>query len=505
MNTNQQQRAGVPAQSRFVWDTSLFSTSLLVGGFCGIIRAFFLAKVLGPQAFGSWRFVNIFLDYIDFASLGTQPAVHQRIPFLRGKGDHQKVHSVLNTVFAAGFFSSIFYGLMVFVWSFLIKEPLDARALAAFSPVILLVGWLNYANGLTMATALYPLRTRLEAMHAILTMVCSVALVYLWGIYGAIAGLGISASVVIALYARTLAQYAAFALDWRILFDLILTGFPMMANGILLTGMSGIDKIIIAAMLSRETLGIYGVASAATAILGTIPSAVGQMLFVKFAEIDGQQRTKAHVADILERSTLLVSILFSPIVSISIICFPFVVEFLLPSYSTGIAAGKFLIASTFFLCISCPATNWCISTGSFIPVLTLRVIVIVVEAAAIYILISSAGAGLESIALCVMSSFAIFSASIIVICHRLLGQSFQSSVTHAAKSILPFGSILAAILVPGYLYSGGRYPSEVSSCIPPILGMVASLTLGLLAIYMIKIGTQISALIPKKVLRVQEK
>ena len=62
--------------------------------------------------------------------------------------------------------------------SFFVKEPIDATALAAFSPVILLMGWLDYANGLTMATALYALRSRLEVAHAILTMVCSVALVY---------------------------------------------------------------------------------------------------------------------------------------------------------------------------------------------------------------------------------------------------------------------------------------------------------------------------------------
>ena len=228
------------------------------------------------------------------------------------------------------------------------------------------------------------------------------------------------------------------------------------------------------------------------------------MLFVKFAEMDGQQKTKAHVTDVLERSTLLVSILFSPIVSISIICFPFVVEILLPSYAPGIDAGKFLIASSFFLCISCPATNWCISTGSFLPVLALRVITIVVEAVAIYMLISS-GDGDLTIALCVMSSFAFFSASVIIICPRLLGESFRSSVVHAAKSILPFGSILAAILVPEYLYSMGSYPSEGSSFIPAVLGMAASLTFGLLVVYLIKTGTHINALIPMRAVRVQEK
>ena len=58
----------------------------------------------------------------------------------------------------------------------------------------------------------------------------------------------------IALYARTLAHHAAFKVDWRVFVDLVFTGVPMMANGILLTSMAAADKMIIAAMLSRETL-----------------------------------------------------------------------------------------------------------------------------------------------------------------------------------------------------------------------------------------------------------
>src|SRR5262249_55522568 len=149
-----------------------------------------------------------------------------------------------------------------------------------------------YANGFFMGAGLYNLRTRLETIHAFSSLLFSVALLYFWGIYGAIVGLGISAILVGIISVRELWQYSAFKIEWHILFDLIVTGLPVMANGLLETAMNTADKILIAALLSRQELGIYGVGSIGVAIMGTIPSGLGQMLFVKFAEMDGRSKTK---------------------------------------------------------------------------------------------------------------------------------------------------------------------------------------------------------------------
>jgi hypothetical protein len=72
------------SQSEFIQDVSIFSSSLVLAGFCSLIRSFFLAKLLAPEGFGIWRFINIFLDYLRLASLGTQPGMNQKVPILRG-------------------------------------------------------------------------------------------------------------------------------------------------------------------------------------------------------------------------------------------------------------------------------------------------------------------------------------------------------------------------------------------------------------------------------------
>jgi O-antigen/teichoic acid export membrane protein len=172
-------------------------------------------------------------------------------------------------------------------------------------------------------------------------------------------------------------------------------------------------------MLDHETLGLYSVGNAGVSILGAIPSALGQMLFVKFAEMEGQQRTKAHMAAVLDRTTMVLSILFAPILVITIATFPLVVVCLLPQYVKGIAAGQLLIASVFFLGSSLPVSKWCVSTGRSGPVLVLRLVIIMAEFAVLAAVIHH-GTSLEAIALCILSAWALFSLTMIVIGHVLL-------------------------------------------------------------------------------------
>jgi O-antigen/teichoic acid export membrane protein len=239
--------------------------------------------------------------------------------------------------------------------------------------------------------------------------------------------------------------YAFFNIDWSLLKLLVLTGLPIMADIVLPITMSNVDRIMIAAMLTPEILGIYSIGSAGVTILGMIPSALGQMLFVKFAEMHGQNRNNDQVADIMEKTTLVLSSLFAPVLSLGIVLFPVIVIVLLPEYVSGIAAGRLLIASVFFFAVSLPATKWCVSTGHYVSVLTLRFIFAMVEFALVYVTIRSGGS-LQSIALVMLVALAAFSGAISVICYRILSKPLLTGVVKTCKGILPFFIILGVIV-----------------------------------------------------------
>jgi O-antigen/teichoic acid export membrane protein len=404
------------------------------------------------------------------------------------------MQDVLNTSFTINFSGPIIYSLLVLSISFFLKDAFDAKALAAFAPVILLLTWLDYAKLLSMATGLYSFRSRLEVQHDILFTLLSVTLIFIGGLYGVIAGLGIATLISVIYALRKLWPFCGFGIDWKVLWDLILTGLPLTANGFLHSLMSTVDKLLIAAMLDRETLGVYGVAFTGVTILTVMPVSLGQMFLVKFAEMEGQNVSKAQSLHVLNRTTTTVSCLFAPIVSAATAYFPVVVAFLLPNFGGAIPSGKYLFASLFFLGLGTPSTNWCMATGRFIPVLSMRLIAIIVEFVAIYLIIHNGGK-LEFIALSVLCASAIFTISIITLCSSILGNSIKNGILSIWENLLPFLSILTVILIQNYYFHANIYAPGIPLVIYATLEFVVSLAVSIPLVYWVNRRTQFIELI----------
>jgi O-antigen/teichoic acid export membrane protein len=462
------------SEMQFVRASSFFAASRLFGAFIGLARAFLIARWLGPASYGTWQFLNIFGQYGSYADLSTRSAINREIPFLRGTGDSEQICRVLGTVFVVNIYGPIIYSLLVFGCSLFLEDPVDASALAAYSPVILLLSWANFGSNLAMSLGLYDIRTRQGLLDDILTGLLAIFFVYFWGIQGVILAFGLSGVIINLYLAFKLRSYFAFKIDVRVLWELILKGMPIMANGFLLISMGTIDRILIAAMLSREMLGFYGVANAGVGILKSIPVSIGQMLFVRFAEMDGQKQSNRDTSAVLDRSTFVLSTLLALTASLAIACLPIVVVYFLPQYASGIAPGRLLIAGVFFLGVSLPATNWCISTGRFRFILLSRIVVMTAQSGAMYLAIRNGG-GLEAVALLAVCAFGIFSVVVITLCNHFLDNTFLVGMLRTSKSLLPFVSIFAGLWVQEHGYPIGIYvtgPRIVVSC---LLGFTASL------------------------------
>jgi hypothetical protein len=162
---------------------------------------------------------------------------------------------------------------------------------------------------------------------------------------------------------------------------------------------------------------------------------------------------------------------------VAIACFPIAVVFLLPKYAGGIPAGELLLASTFFVGTSLPITNWHVSTGRYIPVLAVRIVVITLQFLAVYVVIIN-DSRLEFIALCVLCAFAIFSTAIMTVANALQ-KPMHARLFAAAKNQMPFVSIVTAIWLQRYAYPGDVYAVSLSLFMACILGLVVSLTVSL--------------------------
>ena len=139
------------AQARFIRDSFLFSIWVVLGELLRMLRAFILARWLGPQAFGTWTFVHIFSNYISLSDLGIQKAILRQIPFLRGRNDVEGIKAVLNTASTINFFGAIIYSVVVLVWSFFLQQPFNSQALSLYAPAILLMAWAGYGKAVFLS------------------------------------------------------------------------------------------------------------------------------------------------------------------------------------------------------------------------------------------------------------------------------------------------------------------------------------------------------------------
>jgi O-antigen/teichoic acid export membrane protein len=366
------------------------------------------------------------------------------------------------------------YSISILICSIFVKQVLEAKVLAAYSLVILLLSWIGFNNVLLVSMGFYSFRSRLELLQDAMTTLLCISLVYFLDIYGVVLGFLISTFLTFAISACNLWPQFSIKVEWRVLFDLILTGIPIMTNGLLLTVMGTIDRILIATFLNRQILGIYSVASIGINILRIVLSSFGQMLFVKFAEMDGKKKKPGYILVALDKTTIILSCFLSPLISIIISSFPTAVILLLPQFASGIGAGKLLLAETFFSGISLPSANWCISTGRFIPILGMRIASITLEFISIYIIILYRF-DLEFIALMVLSTSIIFSLSVSTIVNYLLNKSFIGGVILWVRWAFPFLNITFVMWVQEHYYTIGVGTSRAQLFESCLLGLIISL------------------------------
>jgi O-antigen/teichoic acid export membrane protein len=336
----------------------------------------------------------------------------------------------------------------------------------------------------------------LELLTALSTTLFSVLFVYYWGLYGAIGGVGVATVIVVAIYVREHVRRLLVMnrIQWQVARDLVLAGLPVVGNGILLTTMNTADKIMISAMLSRDVLGTYSVAFAIVNILRAIPAAFGTMLFTKFSEMSGQNRSERHMSEVIEKTTITLSCSFALVASLAIACFPIVTVYLLPQYVGGISAGRLLVASVALQVVSGPLTNWSEIRGHIAHVVGLRCLVIAAEFGAIFLTIR-AGGSLGLIALCVIAAWLFYYIALAAANTHLQDRPLSSGFFYAVRTLSSMLIIFVGILTQEYVYPIEDYSSGaqvISSC---MLGLIFSLLVSIPFVYSLNKRTGIFKLV----------
>ncbi len=321
---------------------ALLSGNLLASAL-GAVGGLMVARFLGPNETGSFRFFTIPLTYLYFLHLGTWDGLTHQIPYLVGKEEPERVNLLASTagafnllisvVVSCGFVSCALYGL----------AHHDLRSVFGWLSQIFLCWSVFYGGYLTSTYRTlhhFVSLARFQVVQAVLTFGMVFLLPFL-GFYGLCARTALPSLLVVLLYHWNRPLRVKYGLNIKALRGLIRLGFPLSFWGNLYTSIwTATEGALVLSLAGVTSLGLYSVAAVISAAVNSVPLAVWQVLtprvvttFARDGSVRGANVRIAWVTLGLTGFMVAVAVVTSYLVGIF-------VPYFIPKYIAGISVMK---------------------------------------------------------------------------------------------------------------------------------------------------------------------
>jgi len=319
-----------------------------------MIRNFFVAKYLGPADYGLWIVIGLLLTYGDQIHFGLRHTGDKEIPYYRGQGRQEESKKIADSILggvlslaALAFFCSVIYS-----FAFIGSEELLVRYGVLIAAFIIVTDQVNRFYLMILRTNHeFVLYSKVESAFELLRTILVSGLVVAFHFYGAIIGLFV-ASLATAVY--FLARYRD---EFRPRFSffslrsLLTIGLPLSATGLLYILILNLDRLIGALALSKENLGIYGMASLVAQVPVTSSQGISSVIYPRISEQFGETGDPAKLKPLFA-SAMTGAAFIAPVLVASIFLVGrSLILWLLPAYHRSIGLLFLLSFGVYFLCL----------------------------------------------------------------------------------------------------------------------------------------------------------
>lgn len=342
----------------------VYSLSTQLTQLITLIAAVLSRRFLGPAQVGIWATLQILVEYAKYSSLGTLYSVARELPYLIGKGEHEKAGQIKNVVFTTVMIGSSLMGLGIFLYAFLTRGRYSHEVtygLFFISGVIVLQRFSDLLIGLLRCYKKFHLASAQMIWSSVVNAVLVAVLTYYFKIFGFIWAIGLSFLFNIAFI------YAHHNFHFRFQFDrsrfrgIVQFGFPLMILGVMTTVLRSIDKIMVARLLGFEALGFYSIALMVNSYIGSFANSVAIVLVPHLQEKYGAQDNPKDLVSFLEKTGHAFSLMTPVLIGAAWMAAPYFIALFLPQFISGIPAMKILGFSMFFLALAQPYNDFLIT------------------------------------------------------------------------------------------------------------------------------------------------
>ena len=325
----------------------LFVGATILSAGLHFIYSIYVKAYVKPLEYGMYSTCLLLQTYMAYLQLGSLNAFNRDYPQLIGAKKTDEANKYRNTVFS---FILIAYSVCLIVATIGIiligkEKGQDSKLIIGFILTAMLTSitvFENYGN----------YRCRIEhgfkypSLVTILELISipvGLIIVPKIGYYGIYITSIVAMLIGIILYFKPSFQDFRFMIDKSLLKMILISGMPLLINGLIWTVVNSIDKFVILGFINTEALGIYGIAQNAFSYMVLIPSAMSQLFYVKMGKEYGASGDINVLNEVSMRFSTVLAAITSLIALIAYFFLPVLVNRFMPSYNNGVQAAQILI------------------------------------------------------------------------------------------------------------------------------------------------------------------
>lgn len=414
-----------------------------------LIMGLLIPKLVDPIKYGLWRSLMIIYQYATFSNAGTYAAIGVKMPYLNGTGELDEREKIKNNAFYFNVFVSTTLSIILIISSnFTYGENsiFYKYGFLLFSLLIFTTNIVDFFLQLFRIEKKFSVISFLSVSQILVQLILSIILLLIFENVLLLAVAIIFSNIMIIFLSLSKARLPKFEnVNLLEMWNLIIYGFPILLNSILLELIRGIDQILIITFLNPEDLGYYGLAIAIQRIGFLVPGVLASTTMPYLYEEYGKSKDIARISQIYEKSITVVSLICSFLLINMIIYSELLINFFLPKYLPSLIILKILLFGMFSIGLLGLPENLAAITGQVKKIIRWQFVVI---AFSTILILSSIklGYGNSGVALASVFAHLILTIGILFITFNIYITSIKEIILKILLLYLPY-----LYLIIGYL------------------------------------------------------
>lgn len=333
-------------------DFILVTLSTVACSAMSFIFSVYNKSVVATKPLGIYSTCLLAQTYMNYAQFGVLNAYNRDYPQALGRKDMAEAGKLKNTAMT---FMLMIYALIFVVfeaWVLIYYHDAIgndtygtyyAFGYAMCPILILLKSFDDMSNSTIKMNGHYNKAAIIGFVRTVIALIIGVIAINVAGYFGLYAMTLASSALGIIMFGSEAYRGARFSFDFPYMKVMILSGLPLLVNGLIWTIVQSVDKFVILGFLTTEDLGVYSVPLMGFTTMVLVPQTISQVFYIKISHLYGANGDPNELLEKAAYFTRITSLISGAACIFVFYVMPVFVHYFMPMYTDGTTATQILV------------------------------------------------------------------------------------------------------------------------------------------------------------------